>query len=200
MINWLVKNAITIILILLGIFIFYCLVYTIILLRRDPQLANAYVATGTLILAGATILLAVLSWQSIKSGYDREKRGRREQRLKEVTDWAIDILSCGYEESIVTFEWQSLTLKEFELIFLDHLHNRFSTLSSRSSYIWRIALPLDKDLAQAVLITTLTTARHLKLLNLARAGKIKNRKSIGKHRTLLNSNATDIIEKATKLL
>ena len=71
------------------IFIFLWLIYTILLLESDPQLAGAYTATGTLLLALVTGLLAFLTYFSVKNGYDKERRDRKERLLNEVIEWAL---------------------------------------------------------------------------------------------------------------
>ena len=57
-------------------------------LPSDPELANAYVALGTLVLAGVTALVAFLTWISIKQGVDKERRHKSENILSDVRAWA----------------------------------------------------------------------------------------------------------------
>ena len=70
------------------IFILVWRAYTISIIKSDPQLASAYVAVGTLILAFVTALLAGFTWLSIRSGDEREKRRKKEALLNEIIEWA----------------------------------------------------------------------------------------------------------------
>jgi len=196
--NWLRNAGVAILFTLLGIFISVWLGYTIFLLKSDPQLASAYVAVGTLLLATATVLLALFSWLSIKSGYDREKRDRRERRLKEIIDWATDILVCGrgisrelYKELI-----DSISHKAVEI----EIEAKFNVISWRGVYIRNISTNLDKALHDSVLDTQRILRQHIKILELDNEGKIKNTSVIGKHRDTLDDYAKRVIEIAANLL
>ena len=101
--NWLKKYGYIILWTLLGIIFSGWVVFTTVLLWGDQQLASAYIAIGTLILASATILLALLSWQNIKSGYDKEKRDRRERWLNEIIGWAVEIGEYRTEEATADY-------------------------------------------------------------------------------------------------
>jgi len=98
--NWLKKLWSLIPSGLLGVFIGIFLSYTINLFWKEQQIANAYMATFTMVLAIATGFLAYFTYRSVKSGYDREKRDRKEHLLNEIIEWAKNISKCGIKEDI----------------------------------------------------------------------------------------------------
>jgi len=196
--NWFRNTGVAILFLLLGIFISVWLAYTIFLLRRDPQLASAYIAVGTLLLAAATIFLAFFSWLSIKSGYDREKRDRRERRLKEIVDWATDILVCGRDISRELYR-ELIDPTSHKAVEIE-IEAKFNVISWRGVYIRNIASNLDKALHDSVLDTQRILRQHVKIMELDFKGKIKNTSVIGKHRDTLDDSAKRVIEIAANLL
>ncbi len=101
--------------ILAGICVVLSLAYPIILMyKSDPQSANIYVAVGTLLLALATVALACLTYYSVKSGYEREKRDRKERLLNEIIEWVFSIEDITLEpitEDKLTFRQFNIELK-----------------------------------------------------------------------------------------
>ncbi len=76
------------------------IVRVISILKGDPQLANAYVAVFTLILAFATALLALFTWANIKNAIDMERRSRKERLLNEIIEWATEIHSASLKTDL----------------------------------------------------------------------------------------------------
>ncbi len=145
---------------LLGIFIIVWLAYTIYLLKSDPPLANAYVATGTLILAMATVLLAGFTWLSIRSGEKREKRDRKERLLNEIIEWAVDVAVCAFsvppplmfEDIIGGLEAATVEkmVRRVNLTTYTNLRLSYQILTRKSEYIENIASSLSGNLDYAV--------------------------------------------------
>lgn len=202
--SWLKKFRYTILWALLGIFIGVWLVFTTVLLWGDEQLSNAYIAIGTLILASATAVLAFFSWLNIKSGYDREKRDRKERQLNEIIAWATQILECGRDPATIgqklNLTGESLASFEFNLDIT--VQSAFNVLSWRAVHIGFLAQHSigDKDLSDAVESTRILVRQHSKLLSLASSRKIKGRAAVGRHRKKVDNNAKKVIELAVKLL
>jgi hypothetical protein len=188
---------------LLGIFIGGWLAYTTVLLWGDQQLASAYIAIGTLILASATVLLAFFSWRSIKSGYDKEKRDRRERRLNEIIAWATQVLECGRALAL-TGQYPSLRekLATFEFDLDIAVQSAFNVLSWRAVHIGFLAQHSigDKDLNNAVENTRALVREQSELLSLSIDHKLKDNADIGRHRKKVDDSAKKVIELAVKLL
>jgi hypothetical protein len=85
--KWMKSTWSVILVFLIVIFISVWLSYSNAVFWKDQQLASASTVTFTMLLAGATILLAFFTYLSVKSGYDREKRYRKERLLNEVISW-----------------------------------------------------------------------------------------------------------------
>ncbi len=61
--------------------------------EKNPNLANAYVALGT-------SMLAVAAFWSIWQNHLLQKRKRRERLLNEIIEWAMDVAKCSLEKGI----------------------------------------------------------------------------------------------------
>ncbi|HUT97164.1 MAG TPA: hypothetical protein VMW60_03485, partial [Dehalococcoidales bacterium] len=134
---------------LFGIFIGGWLTYTTVLLWGDQQLSNAYIAIGTLILAAATAILAFLSWRNIKSGYDKEKRDRKERWLNEIVEWAQDVDACGTNIGL------PVNIKFTTDLVIDNLNKvtflEYVRINNRGAYIEAIAYEVfTEDLYETI--------------------------------------------------
>ena len=134
--TWFKKFGIGILLGLAVIFLSAWLAYTIAILKSDPQLASAYVAVGTLILALVTALLALFTWLSIRSGEEREERNREERLLKEIIEWAQDIAGCNMtvNPESVTQIAGSQGEREYHHAVLCDFANRLQAIRGKSLY------------------------------------------------------------------
>jgi hypothetical protein len=202
--KWLKKFGQIILWLLIGIFIGGWLIYTITLLQTDQQLTNAYIALGTLILAGATVLLAVLTWLNIKSSNEREKRNRKERLLNEIIEWATQILECGRDPLSIkrrlTLTGKRLVSYEFEIDITSLA--AFNVLSWRAVHIGFLAEHSigDEGLMDAVEKERTLVRQQVKLFSLSSDGKLKDRAAVGRHRIKVDQNAEKVIELAVKLL
>ncbi len=143
--NWLKNFGIGVLLGLVAVFLIVWLVYTILILRSDPQLANAYVAVGTLILAFVTALLVLFTYLSVKSGYDREERDRKERLLNEVIEWAEGIITDVLESNVFDIVTLSQGINRddaFEGLFNEVKNLRKA--SAKSTKILTIAHKVDQ--------------------------------------------------------
>ena len=136
--KWLKNFGITILFALFAIFVFIGLVFTILLFQKDPQLAGAYTAVGTLILASVTAFLAFFTFLSVKSGYDREKRERKERLLKEIMNWVTDIQKASLEVDIPASKEQ-IRVREANTLL------RYAIAFGRNTYIKAIASRAFKE-------------------------------------------------------
>lgn len=169
--KWLRKSAFAIIFVLLGIIIGVLIVSTIFVLRSDPQLSSAYVAFGTLLLAAATGIMAFLTYMSIRVGYDRERRSRKERLLNEITDWAIGIAKCESESpmtslpitELVSFEEpaQHTVVEHVNRFDRVQLMRRYQAADASSEYIKAVAGELDKKFGWNLLPIVRKTATQL---------------------------------------
>ena len=183
------------------------------LFKSDSQLANAYVAFGTLTLALATIALAIITQLSIKSGYDREKRNRKERLLNEIIDWAVDVtkgellMEFADVRGIKDIQWSRLYL----YTTVDKLQFSFRQARTRGLYISGIVSILGADLHHAVgeLIKNLEV--HIQSLKecmdainspaceTTLYGATSAATKTTDSKKLLDESATKVLEEATKI-
>ena len=100
--------------------------------------AEAWTAFGTMVLAFATIILALFTWHSTYSANKREKkhreeelarenRDRKERQLKEIIEWAITIKECTLKPANDTFDRHNL-IKGLEVVQLKSEYMRIQSL------------------------------------------------------------------------
>lgn len=202
--NWLKNFGLAILLMFLVLFILAWLAYTIILLKNDPGLANAYVAIGTLILATVTALLAGFTYLNIKSGEARERRDRKERLLNEIIEWAVDVSKCGIEKGYPDIS----NLIDLQAVWLKISNNVgdiilcFKEMRGKNQYITEIVKALDQDLKEAAKILTDDFEEHINLLSLCETymkDSEKAWKNAVKHKHKLNASAKKVIEEASKI-
>jgi membrane protein implicated in regulation of membrane protease activity len=142
--NWLKDFGFAILVWLTISFALFWLAYTIVILKNDPQLASAYVAVSTLILALITALMAYFTWLSIKSGEEREQRSKKERLLNEIIEWVEDVGRLVFEmPDIYQEEWRQAR----------DIVSQFQVVAAKGDYIKRIALDSfeqDEKLVEAV--------------------------------------------------
>jgi len=134
---------------LLGIaitFMLAWLTYTIIILKKDPALANAYVAVGTLILAIVTALLVGFTWLNIRNTTEKERRDSEERLLNEIIEWAEKSAeSAIYRQKTNPHElWNAkLNYKNCRAVSEYIKEIAASSFSTLSSHIDDVATKLD---------------------------------------------------------
>ena len=154
-------------------------------------------------LAIATVALACVAVWSILQTRATQSNERRQRLLNEIIAWAEDILRCGqaatlWEVALLGKRYDVKTLRRLGYV---GLRGQFDTIYSRDVYIGIAASAFTRDLQ---LEEYLYKARrklynHLKLLDLACEGRVKNPRAIGRHRTMLDDSARKVIEEATKI-
>lgn len=145
--NWLrnLKDfTIVVLLALVVLLLFIWLGYTIILLKNDPSLANAYIAVGTLILALVTALLVFVTYLSVKSGYDRENRDREERLLNEIIEWAVNLMKCSFETGFEIIPGLS-DEKQWKLSRINWAF-RYQAIDAKSEYVKNVASAFKGEL------------------------------------------------------
>lgn len=149
--NWLKNFGIAVLFAVFTIFLIIWLAYTVFILKSDPGLANAYVAIGTLILATVTALLAGFTYLNIKSGYEREKRDRKERRLKEIIEWATNVAKCSLETGVFdeTIPVSGLAAERALPELLDSVVG-FRIARAESVYISNITPEISPELKKSV--------------------------------------------------
>jgi hypothetical protein len=132
--KWIKSTWSVILAFLVVIGICFWLSYSNAVFWKDQQLANASTVTFTMLLAGATILLAFFTYLSVKSGYDREKRDRKEGFLNEIVAWAtsikrLDTYLINLTESV------RLDINTFSMQNIKQLSYDLEDIINRSEYI-----------------------------------------------------------------
>ncbi len=118
--------------------IFISFVYSV---SRDPNLSQALVALGTLILALVTSL-------TIINSNEREKRQRKERLLNEIIEWATDVLRCCHQ-----FEIPLLGSGSGELLLRRIEANRVTKLGEiacTSQYLMVVASKMNTELFDTI--------------------------------------------------
>jgi hypothetical protein len=149
--KWLKNFRITILFAVFATFVFIGLAVTILIFQRDPQLAGAYTAVGTLILASVTAFLAFFTFLSVKSGYDREKRERKERLLNEIIEWAESVAKSSLETGVFdeTIPVSGLAAERALPELLDSVAD-FRVARAESVYISSIASEISPKLKKSV--------------------------------------------------
>ena len=139
---------------LLGIalaFMLAWLTYTIIILKKDPALANAYVAVGTLILAIVTALLVGFTWLNIRNTHEKEERDRKERLLNEIIEWAEDVARLNF--NIYNLTEAQVSKESWVESSLGGIVSEFQVVEAKGVYINSIALSCfkeDKSFSKAI--------------------------------------------------
>ena len=139
--NWLRNFGIAILFAVITILLLIWLAYTVFILKNDPQLASAYVAIGTLILACVTALLAFFTYLNIKSGYEKEKRERKERLLNEIIEWASGCMSCVFEINRPRIG-EAKSGEQYINRMQMELEDKLKSFQTKAGYIKGIATPL----------------------------------------------------------
>lgn len=124
----------------------------IIVLQRDPNLATAYVALGTLILAAATFLLALFTGMSIREGVQKEKRDKSTRILNEVRVWAEEAAKAAISrQTRVSHElWETKLKYKYSLATSPYVKRVAEPFNSLTPFLADAVVKLE----QAIDVTT----------------------------------------------
>lgn len=132
--NWLKNFGVGVLLGFVVVFVLAWVAYTVFILKRDPALANAYVAVGTLILALVTSLLVILAWWNIRQTTAIRELDREERMLSDIKDWAEDVAKSAISRQT----WDPHEIWKTKLDFKNSL--------TKSHYIVEVARSLFSEL------------------------------------------------------
>jgi Ca2+/Na+ antiporter len=147
---------------LLGALFTVVFILFIVSVWKDPNLAQACVALGTLVLALVTALNIMNSNAQERRRREeeiaREQKDRRERLLNEIVEWAEGVLKSGYSENLDDTKLGEINDQKQEYAYIHNIFSRISTnyevMKIKSIYIKNIAAIFGKELL--VDVTTLT--------------------------------------------
>jgi len=159
-----------------------------------------WTAIGTIVLATATIVLAIFNWRIIKQNSDIRQKERKEKLLKEIICWGESIRRCSFVSNL---EELSVVLKlrgdaKRRVWALKHA-NEFQIVAIRYPYLKNAALELNVSVQNAIKIVSDNLARHITLLWSEFEGKTKESDVPNSIETLKES-VNKMIEVAVGLL
>ena len=134
--------------------------------------------------SAATFLLALAAFLTIWESRRLQRTDRRNRLLKEVVDWAVDILSCEFFE-VPEFSAQASALKDTQ--YIEYMKSRqsitalnakarYQAVMARNAYVGTIAERLDAEFQSQMMpdlkLTNEAIKAHFQLLDKARDGLI----------------------------
>ena len=163
-------------------------------------MALDWTAIGTIILAIATVVLAIFNWRIIKQNSDIRQKERKERLLKEIIDWGESIRRCSFvpdlEELIVVLK---ITGDDKRRVWALKHDYEYRTVAVRYTYLKNTALEFDVSVQSAIKIVGDNLARHITLLGLEFNGKTKE-SDVPNSIDTLNESVNKMIEVAASLL
>ena len=197
--NWLKGLGLSILIWVLIVFIAAWLAYTIAILKSDQQLSSAYVAVGTLILAFVTALLAYFTWQSVKSGYEREKRDRKERLLNEIMGWAEDAARLNFK--IYNFIEAQISKETWVESGIGEIVSEFQVVEAKGVYINSIALSSFKEGKKLSGATKAVNKeiRELVDVSIKRLDGEVTSENVSEHMNLLRTKITKLLKETAKI-
>jgi len=131
-------------------------------------------ATGTIVLAIATFVLAFFAWKSIRQNTKMRQKERKERLLKEIIDWGESIKKCSFVSNL---EELSIVLKlkgddKRRIWALKHDYE-YRIAAVRYTYLKEIASDLNVNIQNAIKDVSNNLARHIKLLGSEFEGETK---------------------------
>lgn len=174
----------------------------------DEKVSMALVAVGTL-------SLAIVTAASVDNSRQQEKRRIAEGLLKEIIEWAINIITSCFDDKTVLREMARITdVRQSYRVYHSHIaemKERFMGLRGRNKYISKIAEKFEASLQEKVekLITDLEA--YIELLDdwqHAMADAIDkgiadiegDTDRIDGHVEQLRESANNVIEEAVKIM
>lgn len=156
----------------------------------------------------------------MKSGYEREKRDRKERLLNEIIEWAIDVARCGLEKDLPdTSQISDMDEGKLHLAYsLNILAKTFQSLRGRNQYTSQTVLTFSSGLQKAAKALINDIEEHIRLLDvllstitvkfvsitkdnleeymsqITQAGT-----QIGEHKLRLEESANKVIEEAARI-
>ena len=127
----------------------------------DFLVALDWTAIGTILLATATVVLAVFNGRIIKQNSDIRQKERKERLLKEIIDWGESIRRCSFVSNL---EELSVVLKltgddKRRVWALRHDYG-CRTIAVRYTYLKNAAMELDVSVQSAIKIVSDNLVRH----------------------------------------
>lgn len=202
-----IKGRLTIATVLLSIVFITVFALFIYYAEKEPQLSEALVALGTLILALVTSL-------SIINSREQGKREKREHLIDETIRWAEDAATTGLKPpSEAMIGARSVhQIYNYTRARVQGESFGFQLLIVRSVYFERVAAHLKGDIAGLVKTLTSELRNHDVLLDVAfylvpsdPSDKTEEEKyeqasnKVADHRLVLNQAASNVIKEATRL-
>jgi len=166
----------------------------------DSPVALDWTAIGTILLAIATVVIAILNWRIIKQNSDIRQKERKERLLKEIIDWGESIRRCSLapnlEELIAVLKLTGDDKRRVWALRHDYEHR---TVALRYTYLKNAALELDVSVQSAIKIVSDNLARHIALLGFEFNGKTKE-SDVPNSIDTLGESVNKMIEVAAGLL
>jgi hypothetical protein len=115
----------------------------------------------------SVILLSLILLLRISGVYRPKNAAARRKLLNEIERWAMDVISCGFSESLdaagsVTDPDQ---LRSFTIEQLEHMRRRYMAMRGRGRRVANLARAFDQDLQAAVSQLVNDLVDHTSLLN-----------------------------------
>ena len=159
-----------------------------------------WTAIGTILLAFATVVLAILTWRIIKQNSEISKKERQERLLKEIINWGESIKRCSFvsnlEELIIVLK---LTGDDKRRVWALKHDYEYRIVGVRYSYLKNIALELDVSVQNAIKDVSDYLAKHIILLGLEFEGKT-NANDVPDSIDILKERVNKMIEVAVRFL
>jgi hypothetical protein len=134
--------------------------------------------------SACTLVLAIAAFLTIRDSRNAQRIDRRNKLLKEIVDWAVDILRCEFFE-VPEFSAQASALKDTQ--YIEYMKSRqsitalnakarYQAVMARNAYVGTIAERLDAEYHAQMLpdlkVTNEAIKAHFQLLDKARDGQI----------------------------
>jgi len=159
-----------------------------------------WTAIGTILLAFATVVLAILTWRIIKQNSEISKKERQERLLKEIINWGESIKRCSFvsnlEELIIVLK---LTGDDKRRVWALKHDYEYRIVGVRYSYLKNIALELDVSVQNAIKDVSDYLAKHIILLGLEFEGKT-NKNDVPDSIDTIKESVNKMIEIAVRFL
>ncbi len=133
-----------------------------------------WTAIGTILLAIATVVLASLTWRSIKQNSETIKKERKERLLKEIISWGESIRKSSFvsnlEELIIVLR---LTGDDKRRVWALKHESEYRIVAVKYTYLKSIASDLDVSIQNAIKEVSDRLASHIILLESEFKGETK---------------------------
>lgn len=141
--------------------------------------------------------------KSLRQTRELQEKQYRLKLLDEIIEWGKDILKCGMVKTAwdASIAGRELELRPHGVTSWDSFIDQFDAIYCINDYIQVVASAFTKKpkLRDSVYEITRNLYNHLRLLELARRGKVGKRGVVSKHRTRLNDLARKLVIYATEI-